>query len=352
MKEPGNDDTNEEDSRLPPITIAEDDQRESENRYKAWDVVIKAASNIEKISCDAQRKNTSLSEADLVCKLSNIIINVCKDQLLPIIPPLTAPNAPNVLPGPSMAADLHHTTETCLYKIPELVNPKFVHEKNANVLEQQSVNINFKKNVLRPRTNTKKDSVHVSVNKNSPKLSVVLSNNSNPLVEKRRTFKHKQNTLGMLTYASPLLPSSSSSSSSLSSSSSSSSINSDKLTLIQNNDKQLSKECCEKNESFQRLQNNNMYDTQINQTCYFISPNINNNIFPLQNPLNLIDKKQVNQSSDISSTTTMTSSSSNALSILTMTEPLSSSSSSSSSSLTAILSSSPSTPPSSSTTTK
>lgn len=204
MDDRENDGPSEEGARLPPITIAEDDEREYENRCKAWDVVIKAASDIERISCDAQRKNTSLNEAELVHKLSTLIATVCKEQLLPIIPPLTE-NAPDILPGLSMAADLHHTTNASCCKIPELVNPKFVHEQNASALEQH-VTVVAKRGVPRPRTNTKctnKDSVQINIIRNPPKQTTVLETTECVSMQKSKTTKHKQNTFEVLKDASP-----------------------------------------------------------------------------------------------------------------------------------------------------
>lgn len=203
----GNGDDKEETPKLPPITIAEDDQREYENRYRVWDMVIKTASDIEKISCDAQRKNTSSNEAELVCKLSNVIITLCKDHLLPIIPPLM-PTPPDIFTGLNMAADLHHTSHASYYKIPELVNPKFIQEQNANEVEQFVV-MNPKKTGTRPRTNaklTKGDIIQLILNKNSPKPSVMLDSNVTLTMQKHRTFKHKQNTLDKLRNASSMFP--------------------------------------------------------------------------------------------------------------------------------------------------
>lgn len=205
MDDRESDGPSEEGARLPPITIAEDDEREYENRCKAWDVVIKAASDIERISCDAQRKNTSLNEAELVHKLSTLITTVCKEQLLPIIPPLTA-NAPDILPGLSMAADLHHTTNASCCKIPELVNPKFVHEQNASALEQH-VTVVAKRGVPRPRTNAKctnKDNIQINIIRNLPKQTTALETTECVSMQKFKAIKHKQNTLEILKDASPV----------------------------------------------------------------------------------------------------------------------------------------------------
>ena len=203
----GNGDDKEEPPKLPPITIVEDDQREYENRYRAWDMVIKTAASIEKISCDAQRKNTSSNEAELVCKLSNVIISLCKEHLLPIIPPLMA-SPPDALSGLSMAADLHHTNKASYYKIPELVNPKFIQEQSANALDQPVV-MNPKKSGTRPRTNpkfSKGDNIQLGSNKNSPKPLVISESSMVLSMQRHRTFKHKQNTLNMLRNVSPMLP--------------------------------------------------------------------------------------------------------------------------------------------------
>lgn len=200
-------DMEEHSKTLPPIKIAEEDERESRSRHEAWNLIIQTAANIEKISCDAQRKNTSLNEAELVHQLSKVIAQVCKEQLLPIIPPLVA-STPDALPELIVSVDLHHTDKAVRCKIPELVNPKFMQEHGANMPEckiDQSVRGKKRKGSVESAKlqGTSKGAACDDGNMNSPKLTTASDSTVCIPTKKHRTFRSKQNILNLLKYASP-----------------------------------------------------------------------------------------------------------------------------------------------------